>query len=136
MSLTAGAGRHADHRCSSAKTYSRTAPLAPLPICGCTPPDTSTVVSAFLWGGPPARLLGATREQCLELATSAALLDELLDVPPRRKFARKLEVAGLSVAQLEKTIDDETLVLYSTPTLLDELKILPTRTDSPSRGPD
>lgn len=62
--------------------------------------DTNTVVSAFLWGGPPARLLAAAREQRLELATSAALLDELLDVLPRRKFARKLEAAGLSVAQL------------------------------------
>lgn len=53
--------------------------------------DTNTVVSAFLWGEPPAQLLTAARDQRLELATSAALLDELLDVLPHRKFARKLE---------------------------------------------
>lgn len=62
--------------------------------------DTNIVISGLLWPGPASRLLTAAREQRLELATSAALLAELLDVLPRRKFARKLDAAGLTIPQL------------------------------------
>lgn len=62
--------------------------------------DTNTVVSGLLWNGTASKLLATAREQRLELATSAALLDELQDVLPRRKFARKIEAAGLTIAQL------------------------------------
>jgi putative PIN family toxin of toxin-antitoxin system len=62
--------------------------------------DTNIVISGLLWPGTASRLLTAAREQRLELATSAVLLAELLDVLPRRKFARKLDAAGLTIAQL------------------------------------
>jgi len=38
--------------------------------------DTNTVVSAFLWGGVPADILTAAREQRRSLFTSAALIAE------------------------------------------------------------
>ncbi|HEY0463894.1 MAG TPA: putative toxin-antitoxin system toxin component, PIN family [Polyangiaceae bacterium] len=62
--------------------------------------DTNTVVSALLWEGPASRLLAAARDQHMELLTSATLLDELLDVLPRRKFSRKIQAADLTVTQL------------------------------------
>ncbi len=62
--------------------------------------DTNTVISGFLWDGAASGLLTAAREQRIELYTSADLLAELLDVLPRKKFARKLQAAGLSVEQL------------------------------------
>lgn len=62
--------------------------------------DTNTVVSGLLWDGTARKLLAATRDQRLELVTSAALLDELQDVLPRKKFGAKLAAAGLTVAQL------------------------------------
>ena len=62
--------------------------------------DTNTVVSGLLWHGPASQLLAAARVGQLELITSAALLDELGDVLPRGKFSRKIQAAGLTVAQL------------------------------------
>ncbi len=62
--------------------------------------DTNTVVSGFLWEGAASGLLTAARERRIDLYTSADLLAELIDVLPRKKFARKLQAAGLSVAQL------------------------------------
>lgn len=52
--------------------------------------DTNTVVSAFLWGGPPKAVLDAAREQRIQLFTSPALLAELDEVLGRLKFAERL----------------------------------------------
>lgn len=52
--------------------------------------DTNTVVSAFLWGGPPKAVLDAAREQRIQLFTSPALLAELEEVLGRLKFAERL----------------------------------------------
>lgn len=52
--------------------------------------DTNVIVSAFLWGGTPRRLLDAIKEQQLELFTSRALIAELEDVLAREKFAAQL----------------------------------------------
>lgn len=52
--------------------------------------DTNVIVSAFLWGGTPRRLLDAIEEQQLELFTSRALIAELEDVLAREKFAAQL----------------------------------------------
>jgi predicted nucleic acid-binding protein len=56
--------------------------------------DTKAVVSAFLWGGRPAAVLAAAREQRLALVTSAALVAELEDVLGRERFARRIAQAG------------------------------------------
>lgn len=62
--------------------------------------DTNTVVSAFLWGGAPADVLTAAREQRLTLFTSAALIAELEDVLARAKFAARIAHVGSNVADL------------------------------------
>lgn len=62
--------------------------------------DTNTVASGLLWEGIPSQLLSAAREHRIEIFTSAALLAELSDVLPRDQFTRKIQAAGLSVAQL------------------------------------
>jgi putative PIN family toxin of toxin-antitoxin system len=62
--------------------------------------DTNTVVSAFLWGGPPAAVVAAAREGRITLFTSPTLLAELEDVLSREKFAARIARAGSSVAQI------------------------------------
>jgi putative PIN family toxin of toxin-antitoxin system len=52
--------------------------------------DTNTVLSAFLWGGPPKQVLDAARERRIQLLASAALLAELEDVLTRPKFAARI----------------------------------------------
>ncbi len=51
--------------------------------------DTNTVLSAFLWGGPPKAVLDAARAEHITLFSSAALLVELEDVLNRDKFAAR-----------------------------------------------
>jgi uncharacterized protein len=62
--------------------------------------DTNTVVSAFLWGGAPADILTAAREQRLTLFTSAALIAELEDVLAREKFAERIAQVGSNITDL------------------------------------
>jgi putative PIN family toxin of toxin-antitoxin system len=62
--------------------------------------DTNTVVSAFLWGGPPARVLAAARAERITLFSSAALIAELEDVLGREKFAARIARVGSSVPAL------------------------------------
>ncbi len=62
--------------------------------------DTNTVVAAFLWGGVPADILTAAREQRLSLFTSAALIAELEDVLSHEKFAARILQVGSTVADL------------------------------------
>ena len=52
--------------------------------------DTNVIVSAFLWGGTPRRILDAVKAQRIELFTSRALIAELEDVLSREKFAAQL----------------------------------------------
>jgi len=62
--------------------------------------DTNTVVSAFLWGGPPAQLLENARAERITLFSSAALIAELEDVLGRQKFAARIARVGSSVPEL------------------------------------
>ena len=62
--------------------------------------DTNTVVSALLWGGPPAAVLAAAREGRITLFTSPVLLAELEDVISREKFAERIVRVSSSVAQM------------------------------------
>jgi uncharacterized protein len=62
--------------------------------------DTNIVVSAFLWGGPPATMLAAAREGRITLFTSPVLLAELEDVLSREKFAERIARVGSSVPQI------------------------------------
>jgi putative PIN family toxin of toxin-antitoxin system len=62
--------------------------------------DTNVIVSAFLWGGTPRRLLDAVEAQHFELFTSRALITELEDVLSREKFAAQLSRTRFSSAYL------------------------------------
>lgn len=52
--------------------------------------DTNIVVSGLLWGGIPRRLLNLGRDNQVLLFTSSVLLDELVNVLERDKFATLL----------------------------------------------
>ncbi len=62
--------------------------------------DTNVVVSAFLWGGIPRRLLEATQHGQIRLYTSRALIEELERVLTRDKFADLLRQSRFSPAHL------------------------------------
>lgn len=62
--------------------------------------DTNTVVSALLWGGPPAAVLVAAREGRITLCSSPALIAELEDVLARAKFAVRIAQVGSTTAAL------------------------------------
>jgi putative PIN family toxin of toxin-antitoxin system len=62
--------------------------------------DTNTALSGLLWGGPPRRLIDLARERSLTLCTSLILLAELAEVIARDKFAHRIQLAGLSAAEL------------------------------------
>ena len=53
-------------------------------------PDSNILISAFFWGGVPGKILELTRRNDYTLLSSEALLDELLDVLRREKFAERL----------------------------------------------
>jgi putative PIN family toxin of toxin-antitoxin system len=58
--------------------------------------DTNVVASAILWGGTPPQLVDAAKAGVFELVTSQTLLAEQLDVLGRKKFAARLQDAGLT----------------------------------------
>ena len=62
--------------------------------------DTNSVVSAFLWGGPPAQILGVAREKRISLFASAALIAELEVVLRREKFAARIASVASSADEL------------------------------------
>ncbi len=62
--------------------------------------DTNTALSGLLWGGPPRRLIDLARERSLTLCTTFILLAELAEVIARDKFAQRIQLAGLSAADL------------------------------------
>lgn len=62
--------------------------------------DTNVIVSAFLWGGTPRRLLDAVEAQRLELFTSRMLIAELEVVLLREKFAAQLRKTRFTSAFL------------------------------------
>ena len=62
--------------------------------------DTNVIVSAFLWGGTPRRLLDAVEARRFELFTSRALVTELQDVLSREKFTEQLKKTRFTSAFL------------------------------------
>ena len=62
--------------------------------------DTNTVVSGFLWDGPPRALIGAAIDERIEIFTSAVLIEELAGILPRQRFARRLAEKQLSIPVL------------------------------------
>jgi putative PIN family toxin of toxin-antitoxin system len=62
--------------------------------------DTNCVVSAFLWGGTPYKIIEAAVDGHCQLFTSGTLLAELEDVLSREKFATRFRSVQTNVAQL------------------------------------
>ena len=62
--------------------------------------DTNTVVSGLLWYGAPRQVLDQARLGNLTLYTSVDLLAELSDVLHRKKFALRLQRAGVQADDL------------------------------------
>jgi putative PIN family toxin of toxin-antitoxin system len=62
--------------------------------------DTNVVVSAFLWGGTPAKIIKAAREKTIVLYSSPVLIAELEDVLARDKFSERLARVGSSVSEI------------------------------------
>ena len=58
--------------------------------------DTNLLVSGIISTGLPRQLVVAAKAGAFELCTSEMLLDELLDVISRDKFATRLVQAGLA----------------------------------------
>jgi putative PIN family toxin of toxin-antitoxin system len=56
--------------------------------------DTNTVVSGFLWGGNPGRLLDFARAGKIRVYTTAELIAELEDVLNRPKLSRQVQAKG------------------------------------------
>lgn len=62
--------------------------------------DTNVVVSGFLWGGQPRRLIDLGIDQQITLITSDTLLAELIDVLSRDQFRLRLIAVGITVEEL------------------------------------
>lgn len=62
--------------------------------------DTNLVVSAFLWGGNPRRVLEVAQDGVIDLFTSRDMLSELDEVLSRDKFRQRLEAVNSSVGEI------------------------------------
>jgi putative PIN family toxin of toxin-antitoxin system len=62
--------------------------------------DTSVLVSAMLWPGPPHEILVAAERGEITLYTSAILIEELEGVLWRPKFTARLDVRRTTVEEL------------------------------------
>jgi putative PIN family toxin of toxin-antitoxin system len=62
--------------------------------------DTNAAISGLLWQGNPGKLLDAAHAGRFTLYATAPLLAELHGVLGREKFARHLQVRGLSATEI------------------------------------
>ncbi len=58
--------------------------------------DTNIIISGLLWGGTPRQLLELGRDGQATLFTSSMLLNELIDVLERKKFASILSSQSIT----------------------------------------
>ena len=62
--------------------------------------DTNTVISGLFWRGIPFEVLELIRLGKVEVYTSQAMLEELLDVLQRPKFSKKLALLESSTKKM------------------------------------
>ena len=86
--------------------------------------DTNVIVSAFLWGGTPRRLLDAVEARHFELFTSRALVTELEDVLARAKFAERLGQTRFTAAFLLARYTQLATLIAPTEVSVPELSII------------
>ena len=78
--------------------------------------DTNVVISGFVWGGKPGRLLNMGQEGEIKLFTSEPLLDELADVCFRERFKPLLEAKGKKAEDIYNSY--EAIAVPVTPRLI------------------
>ncbi|MBF0245133.1 MAG: putative toxin-antitoxin system toxin component, PIN family [Planctomycetes bacterium] len=62
--------------------------------------DTNVIISGFLFGGPPARILDLTLRREVQGYTSVSILDEVRDVLLRPKFSLSPEQVQILIGEL------------------------------------
>jgi putative PIN family toxin of toxin-antitoxin system len=62
--------------------------------------DTNTVISGLFWRGRPFEVLELMRSGQIEVYTSEAILEELLDVLQRSKFSQKLALLNSNAQEV------------------------------------
>lgn len=77
--------------------------------------DTNVLLSAFLWGGTPRRLIEHVRNNAVTLVISTALLDEFAQVIERPKFAGILKRASLAPATIVESLRTLAEVVHAPP---------------------
>lgn len=75
--------------------------------------DTNTLVSGFLWEGPPAKLVATALASRVRLYANAELLLELQDVLQRPKFAARLAAGGETPATVARKYRDACVEIAS-----------------------
>jgi uncharacterized protein len=73
--------------------------------------DSNLIVSGLLWSGLPRALLEAAKENRFVLLSSNAMVHELAQVLNRPKFARKLQLAEITTAQLVRKYQDSVIMI-------------------------
>jgi putative PIN family toxin of toxin-antitoxin system len=77
--------------------------------------DTNAAVSGLLWHGNLGKLIDAAQAGSLILCASAPLLAELQGVLGREKFAKHLQVRGLTATQIFEGYAALTTVIVPAP---------------------
>jgi uncharacterized protein len=84
--------------------------------------DTNVIVSAFLWGGVPRRLLDLAEAQRIELFTTRQLIAELKDVLSREKLAMQLNQTRFTAAYLLARYTQLARLVEPTPVSIADLR--------------
>ena len=97
--------------------------------------DTNIVVSGFLFGGVPLRVLNAGKLGIIELCTSQTLLDEFAEVIERPHFDRKFDETGISRRRMVSDYAAISTVVTTTRIGDKYLATLTTMKSSPAQSP-
>lgn len=62
--------------------------------------DTNLIVSAFLWGGPPGKLISALLARGIPMLTTQAMIDELDATLRKPKFDSRFQAKGVTHDEL------------------------------------
>ena len=66
--------------------------------------DTNVWISGMLWGGPPREIIFLAERNEIDIASSAALLEELFGVLSREKFRPHLAAADIDTTSLRERV--------------------------------
>ncbi len=58
--------------------------------------DTNLIISAFLWGGPPAKMISEMLTRGIPMLTTRAMIDELDATLRKPKFNKRFQAKGIT----------------------------------------